>query len=243
MAWADRNLFSKRFNLSLNQEDAYVSGYFGIRFQFASVLNDILKTGKISAGGFDFKDVQQADLMLAALCEGVTTVPGGTLNVVDMTAMGGVKWGAPGSIDHGDQITLKFREMSGMPIKKFITAWTNLIRNTNTGLSELHTDGAAGTSTNYTKKNFSSDLVYWTTKPNGRDVEFAVKMTGVYSMSDLSSQIATDIATVDGQTFDVNFHVDDLYWDTHTMQEAQGLIEEYHSKGTNEYYNWNGIPK
>ena len=241
--WTGRNLFNKRFSLGLNQEDAYVSGYFGIRFQFGNILNDILKTGQFSAGGFDKSDVQEAHLMLSSLCEGVTTLPGGTLNVVDITAMGGAKWGAPGSVDHGDQVTLKFREMSNQPIKKFITAWTNLVRHTNTAMSELHTEGEAGTGSDYTKRNFSADLVYWTSKPNGRDIEFAVKMNGVYPLSDLSSQISADIATVDGQTFDVNFHVDDLWWDTRTMLEAQGIVEEFHATGINEYYSWNGTAK
>jgi len=234
--WENRNLFNRRFNLGLNYEDAYVSGYFGVKFNFSSsVASDILASVQKTAAIENTFNAQNFGSMLSSLCEGVTTLPGGTLNKAEIVAMGGAKWGAPTSVDFGDQVTLKFRELSGMPVRRLITGWTNLVRHTNTGASMLRTSG--GSSNEYTKKNFSADLLYWTMKPNARDVEFAMNLAGVYSMSDLSSQIATDVSTVDGQTFDVNFHVDAINWDYKAREKAQSAVEAYHSGGVADYYN------
>jgi len=241
MAWEGRNIFNKRFNSELNHEDAYVSGYFGISFIIKSEILQAINKSADSEAGANLKtwDASNGPKMLSTLCEGVTTVPGGTLNNVDITSMGGAKWGAPGSVDFGDQITLKFRELSGMPVRKFITGWTNLVRNSNMGISELHS-GSPIAPMDYTKTNFESELLYWTLKPNGKTVEFAASYHGIYSMSDLSSQITTDYETVDGQTFDVNFHVDDMRWDYRTVATCQGLVDQFYSNAESAYYNHAG---
>ena len=237
MSWESRNLCNKRFNLGLNQEDAFVSGYFGIRFKLSStVSSEIVKAASVASDGSSDRRLWNGENfsdMLSSLCEGVSGVPGGTLNKVDVTAMGGTKWGIVSSIDFGDQITLKFRELAGMPVKKLITAWTNLSRHSNAGTSML-------IDAEYTKTNWSADLVYWLMRPNGKSVEAGIIYQGIYPMSDLSSQISTDITSVDGQTFDVNFHVDAQYWDYKTTQEAQSYVDSYYSEGRSEYYDYKG---
>jgi len=244
--WESRNLFNKRFNLGLNKEDAYVNGYFGIRFDIGpETIQAINKSYEVNAGPPQKEPKaiwtpENATKMLSSLCEGVTTVPGGTMNVAIMSGMGGPKWGAPSNVDFGDEITLRFRELSGMPIRTFITSWTNVVRNTNTGASQLRTEGMTSPKGGYTKKNFSASLLYWTMKPNARDVEMAFYFTGLWSTSDLRSQIATDLTTVDGQAFDVNFHVDALYCDSKVIVEAQNAVERYHKEGVGSYYGWDG---
>lgn len=244
--WESRNLFNKRFSLGLNQEDAYVNGYFGIRFDFNQATMEAINASyKVNAGPTQEapKAVwtpDNASKMLSSLCEGVTALPGGTMNTAIMTGMGGPKWGAPSNVDFGDEMTIRFRELSGMPIRTFITSWTNVVRNTNTGASQLRTEGMTSPSGGYTKKNFSAGLLYWTMKPNARDVEMAFYLTGLWSTSDLRSQIATDLTTVDGQAFDVNFHVDALYCDLNVIQEAQNAVEKYHKEGVGSYYEWDG---
>lgn len=236
MSWENRNLFNRRFNLGLNQEDAYVSGYFGGQFLFSSNVTDhIVASANMNSTNRTWENSSMGN-MLSSLCEGVTTVPGGTLNVAIMTAMGGAKWGAPTNVDFGDQMTMKFRELSKFPVKKLITAWTNLIRHSNTGASLLHANSGGDLDSAYTKKMFSADYLYWTLKPNARDVEFACMFSGIYAMSDLSSQIATELATVDGQTFDVNFHVDALNWDKVVLEKAQNAVDEFHANGVAPYY-------
>jgi hypothetical protein len=235
MAWASRNLATRRFNLNLNQEDAFVLGYFGVHFSFSSTTADeIIKSAQVTSDkDADRRLWSNADDLagtFSALCEAVSGVPGGTLNFVDITAMGGTKWGAAGSIDFGDQVTLRFRELSGMPLTKAIGAWANLVRHTNSGVSML-------VDNEYTKTNWTADLTYWILRPNGKSVEAGIKFTGVYPMSDLGSQINTDITSVDGQTFDVNFHVDDMYWDANSTREAQSLVDQYYENGKAAYWN------
>lgn len=235
MSWGSRNLASRRFNLGLNQEDALVLGYFGAKFDFRGKTGEeILKAAETCSGlsGSDrmWSDVDGAGNMLSGLVEAVSGVPGGTLNFVDVVAMGGTKWGIPSNFDFGDQITLRFRELSGMPVKNMITSWVNLIRHSNSGVSMLPNG-------EYTKSNWTADLTYFILRPNGLSVEAGIVFEGIYPMSDLSSQIATDITAVDGLTYDVNFHVDAMYWDSNTTAKAQSIVSERYQSGVDTYMN------
>lgn len=237
MGWESRNLASRRFNLGLNQEDAFVLGYFGTNFAFSGkTADEIIKSAETSSDKSGtrrlWSNADELADMFSSLCESVSGVPGGTLNFVDVTAMGGTKWGIAGSVDFGDQVTLRFRELSGMPVRKAIAAWANLVRHTNSGLSML-------VDNEYTKTNWTADLTYWIMRPNGKTVEAGIVFEGVYPMSDLGSQINTDITSVDGQTFDVNFHVDAMYWDYRTTMTAGGLVESYYNQGRSEYHGHN----
>jgi hypothetical protein len=235
MSWEGRNLFNRRFNLGLNQEDAYVSGYFGVKFLFSSqVAKAIKEAADLTAHINKTWDENTLSKMFSSLTEAVTALPGGTLNVAEIVGQGGVKWGAPTSIDFGDTVTLRMRELSNMPVRKAVTGWTNLVRHTNTGASPLRNEG--GINGDYTKSNFSADLLYWTLKPNARDVEFACIMKGVYTTTDLSSQIGTNLTTVDGLAFDVNLHVDTLYWDSVVKAQAQAEVERFHAQGVGDYF-------
>lgn len=237
MSWSNRNLVSKRFSLGLNSEDAFVLGYFGTMFEMSGTLKDEIDKAAQKATDQDSKrrhwSKDDMPRMLSGLIEGVSGVPGGTLNKAEITAMGGTKWGMPTNFDFGDQITLKFRELSGMPIRKCIAAWMNLCRHTNAGISML-------VDNEYTKTNWTADLTYWIMRPNGKTVECGLVLQGVYPMSDLTSQISTDLTAVDGQTFDVNFHVDDMWWDYKTTAKAQAYVNEHYEKGRSVYYNYDG---
>lgn len=234
MAWESRNLASRRFNLGLNQQDAFVLGYFGVNFEFSGASASEIAKAAQDASDYSADrrlwDENNLGVMFSSLTEAVSGVPGGTLNFVDVTAMGGTKWGIAGSIDFGDQVTLRFRELSGMPVRKAIAAWTNLVRHTNSGLSML-------VDNEYTKTNWTADMTYWIMRPNGKSVEAGIVFQGIYPMSDLGSQINTDITSVDGQTFDVNFHVDAMYWDAKTTAKAQNLVDSYYESGREEYHN------
>lgn len=235
MAWASRNLATRRFNLNLNQEDAFVLGYFGVKFHFNDITaSEIIKSAEVTSDKSGerrlWSNADELSGAFSALCESVNGVPGGTLNFVDVVAMGGTKWGIAGGIDFGDQITLRFRELQGMPISKAISAWVNLIRHTNSGVSML-------VDNEYTKTNWTCDMTYWITRPNGKSVECGLEFQGIYPMSDLDSQTNTDITAVDGQTFDVNFHVDAMYWDYKTTAKAQGLVDEFYDSAKQVYYN------
>ena len=229
--WEQRNLFNKRFNYGINTEDAFLLGYFGIHFDVSNVASKIKESAELTADPrterrlWSEQDMGQA---MSALCEGVSGIPGGTLNVVDITAMGGTKWGIAGGIDFGDTVTMKFRELSGMPMKTLFTAWANLIRHTNSGMSMLN-------SGDYTKKFWTATATYYVLRPNGRSVEAGIVLDGIYPMGDLGSQIYTDITSIDGQTFDVTFHVDALYFDSSTTARAQNFVNEYYEQGYNDY--------
>lgn len=229
--WEQRNLFNKRFNYGINTEDAFVLGYFGMSFDMSNIAEKIVESAKITSDGQAERRLWSSEDMgraMSALCEGVSGVPGGTLNVVDVTAMGGVKWGIAGGIDFGDTVTIKFRELSGMPMRTLMMAWVNLIRHTNSGMSMLNGD-------DYTKTYWTCNADYYILRPNGRSVEAGIRFEGMYPMGDLGSQISTDLGSIDGQSFDVTFHVDAMYFDSTTTARAQTLVDQYYEQGYKDY--------
>jgi len=245
MSWK-RNTFNRRFAKAINSEDAYQSGYFYIYFfNQSKALNNIklvwdkLFGGIASEGGdsaaankkgSDLKDFK----LLSATCTAVSSLPGGTLNKSTITALGGTKWGAISGVDYGDTTSLRFIELANLPASKFISAWVNLIRDRNTGLSRLNTpDG--GPTANYGKNEFSVDMCYFTTKPNGKEIEFAAIMEGLYPLKDPMDLYAHDLSAVDSLQIDIDFHVDSIWWDNKAMTKAQEVLSN-HADGYLEYY-------
>jgi len=225
MTWKSQQLLNRRFASKLNSEDAYVTGYFYSLFQNDKVFDKVYQLySKLYQSTknytYDIPISSGSDMihLLAATCTAAPTIPGGTLNKSTITALGGTKWGAAGSIDYGDTVTLKFVEFSGIPVAKTISSWFNLIRDRNAGRSNLGKG-------EYTKSNFYGNLSYFTTKPNGVDIEFAIVLEGVCPLKDPMDLFTSDVGTVDGLQLDIDFHVDSIWWDNRAYKMAEKALK------------------
>lgn len=201
--------------------DPYITGYF---YAFFDRLPSAL-TNYTSQGNSGIASISDIKSVLAATCTGVTP-PGGTLNNVEFTGLGGVKWGVPGNIDYGNTVTLKFFEMNKTPLYDILHGWFKLIRDYRTGVTDL-SDGANGEG--YTKKTYAGLLFYWTTAPDGKTVEMAQCYDGVYPMKDPQDLFTSDVETVGKLDMEIEFHIDTAWDEPWVRQKCQALSDQFTS--------------
>ena len=161
---------------------------------------------------------------LAGACLSVTP-PGGTLNKAEFTGLGGTKWEVPTNIDYGNTITVKFLEFQGTPIFSIFHSWFRMIRDYRTGTSPL--TASAESPLSYSKKNYSGSLLYFTTKPDGLNVEYAALYTGVFPTKDPQDSFAGDITAVDKLEIDIEFSLDWIWEEKWVYTEAQAIATMY----------------
>jgi len=190
--------------------DPYVTGYHFIWFDKIPVGLPIyvekgggLNTGpaKTSSG---IGDAGLISNVLAASCLSVTP-PGGTLNKVEFTGLGGVKWAVPGNIDYGNSVSVKFLEFNRTPILDIIHGWVKMIRDYRTGTTDL-IDGDNGAG--YSKKTYAALMYYWTTAPDARTVEYYAVYDGVFPTKDPQDLYTSDVETVGRLDVEIEFNVD-----------------------------------
>jgi hypothetical protein len=108
----------------------YISGTFFVWFEsLPAAISDY--TSELPAA----LSTNEMQALLSGACIGVTP-PGGSLNAVEFTGLGGTKWGVPGNIDYGTTVSLKFIEFSKTPILDIIHCWFKMIRDYRLGISE-----------------------------------------------------------------------------------------------------------
>lgn len=197
----NQNTFSRKFGgTKVGVADPYLSGYFFIMFDKLpdKLVNYTTNTTSGLSSKTDIKNV------LSATCTGVTP-PGWTISNVEMPGLGGLKWGVPGAIEHGHELTLKFFEMNRVPIFSIFHSWCKLIRDYRTGVTDLE-DGDSGEG--FTKSTYSGLLYYWTTAPDGKTVEFAACYDGLYPTKEPSDLFSSDIESVERLDMEITFHLD-----------------------------------
>lgn len=232
MSWVSRQILNRRFMSRMNQEDAFVTGYFFVWFtvpqDVAKVFSSLFAQDKYNLVESNANDL---GLMLSALVTGVTSIPETTLNQTSMTALGGTKWGVATNIDHPTTVTFRFRELSGLPVLKTIASWFTLIRDPNSGISLLQNK-------NYTKKNWSGEAILAYTKPDGVTVETATRFEGLYPLKYPTDLLTSDVGTVNPLEPDIEFHVDSIWSDKLAYDAGVNIIKRfnqahpYHKPGT-----------
>jgi hypothetical protein len=195
--------------------EPYTTGTFYIWFGnlpnlLPQTLADGLGVGNVSGLGETEDQIQK---ILSALCTGVTP-PGGTLNPVEYTGLGGVRWGVPGSIDYGRTITLKFIELKDLPILTIIGSWFKMIRDNRTGIS-LNVD-----ITQYDSSIYGGTLLYWTTTPNGKEIQFFAGYDGIFPLKDPMDAYSSDVETIDKQEVEIEFNVNRIFRDAWVLNEC-----------------------
>lgn len=230
MAWNERQILNRRFQAKMNQEDAFITGYFFVYFelpeQVGTVYNDLWGEWQppdkidLTAG----KDVSQMGLMLSALTTGIPSIPDTTLAKTANIGMGGPKWGVATNLDHPTTVTFKFRELTSIPITKTIVSWFTLIRDPNAGVSLL--TGKEGT-TKYTKTNYQGRAVVGYVKPDGINVEMGTRYEGIFPIKYPSDLFTSDVATVEPIEPEIEFHVDSIWSDTKAFDDAKNIIAKF----------------
>ena len=195
------NILTRKFGgTTVGVADPYITGYHFIWF-------DIIPAGIVNYTKDFNSNIQSTDEIrniLAASCLSVTP-PGGTLNKVDFTGLGGIKWSVPGNIDYGNSVSVKFLEFNRTPILDIFSGWFKLIRDYRTGVTDL-VDTSMGSG--YTKATYAAVMYYWTTAPDGVTVEFFACYDGVFPIKDPADLYGSDVENVGKVEVEIEFNVD-----------------------------------
>ena len=196
------NKFSRKFGgTQLGTADPYLTGYHFIWFdKLPPKLKEL--TAERHSGISADADIQN---VLSAACTGVTP-PGGTLNKVEFTGLGGIKWSVPGNIDYGNSISIKFTEFNSLPMFDIFHSWFKLMRDYRTGATEVLSE-ESGTD-GYSKKAYAATMYYWTTGPDGQTIEFAACYDGMFPNKDPQDLFSSDVETIGKLDMEIEFNVD-----------------------------------
>jgi len=212
-----QNILTRKFGGSSNTGAAepYVTGYHFIWFD---KLPDLITsyTADFSSGISSVSEIQQ---VLAATCLSVTP-PGGTLNKVEFTGLGGVKWAVPGNIDYGNTVSIKFFEFQRTPLLDIFHGWFKMIRDYRTGVSDKIEAGDEG----YTKADYGAVLYYWTTAPDARTIEYCACYDGVFPTKDPQDLFTSDVETVGKLDLEMEFSVDYTWHEKWVTDKCKGFV-------------------
>ncbi len=215
-----QNILTRKFGgTTTGVADPYSSGYF---FIFFDRLPEKLST-YTSLGISGISSNSEIQNILAASCIGVTP-PGGTLNKIEFTGLGGVKWAVPGNIDYGNSVSLKFIEFSKTPILDIMHGWVKMIRDYRTGITELESgDSGEG----YTKKVYAATCYYWTTTPDGKTVEYYACYDGMFPSKDPQDLFSSDVETVARLDIEIEFNVDYIWHEKWVKDKCSNLTSMF----------------
>jgi len=206
---ATRNILSRNFGGTVaGVADPYLTGYHFIYFAK-------LPPGLLEYSGMD--DVNSLTNLLSGACLSVTP-PGGTLNKVEFTGLGGVKWAVPGNIDYGNSVSVKFLEFNGTPLLNIFHGWVKMMRDYRTGTSNLQdTETLAG----YSKATYAGLMYYWTTAPDAKTVEYYACYDGVFPTKDPQDLFTSDVETVGRLDVEIEFNVDYVWHEDWVKTKVQ----------------------
>jgi len=197
----NRNILTRKFGgTTVGVADPYITGYHFIMFD--KLPPKLPEYTKDMSSGISSLNEMQA--ILAASCLSVTP-PGGTLNKVEFTGLGGVRWAVPGNIDYGNSVSVKFLEFNKTPILDIMHGWIKLIRDYRTGVTSL-VDGNDGSG--YTKKEYAGILYYFTTAPDAQSIEYFACYDGVFPARDPQDLFTSDVEAIGRLDIEIEFNVD-----------------------------------
>jgi len=208
-----RNLLTRNFGGTVaGVADPYLTGYHFIYF------------AKLPAGLKSYSSgMETAEItnLLSGSCLSVTP-PGGTLNKVEFTGLGGVKWAVPGNIDYGNSVSVKFLEFNGTPLLNIFHGWIKMIRDYRTGSSNLTEDTQLQ---GYTKSTYAGLMYYWTTAPDAKTVEYYACYDGVFPTKDPQDLFTSDVETVGRLDVEIEFNVDYVWHEDWVRTKCQTLAD------------------
>ena len=155
--------------------------------------------------------------LLAGACLSVTP-PGGTLNKVEYTGLGGVKFAVPGNIDYGNSVSVKFLEFNKLPVFNIMHGWVKMIRDYRTGVSNL-VETADGMG--YSKSTYAGLMYYWTTAPDAKTVEYFACYDGLFPTKDPQDLFTSDVETIGRLDIEIEFNVDYVWHEDWVKSKCQ----------------------
>jgi hypothetical protein len=216
------NPLSRKFGgTKVGTAEPYLTGYHFIHFDKLPA-----NLSKYTAQGVSGLN-SEADIssVLHASCLSVTP-PGGTLNKVEFTGLGGIKWAVPGNIDYGNTVTIKFLEFAKTPILDIMHNWVKMIRDYRYGVSS-----EALTGDSYSKKDYATVMYYWTTAPDARTIQYYACYDGMFPAKDPQDLFASDVETVGRLDIEIEFNVDYAWHEPWVLAKCNTFNTAY-SKGT-----------
>jgi len=195
--------------------DPYVTGY---HFMYMTKIPTLLP----KYAGMDTSTIQN---LLAGACLSVTP-PGGTLNKVEFTGLGGIKWAVPANVDYGNSVSVKFLEFNGVPILNIMHGWIKMIRDYRTGTSNIvDNDSLAG----YSKNTYAGIMYYWTTAPDAKTVEYYACYDGVFPTKDPQDLFSSDVETIGRLDSEIEFNTDYIWHESWTKNKCQEYADSVYS--------------
>jgi len=211
------NILSRNFGGTVaGVADPYVTGYHFIWFaklppklaEYANLDNNAVISN-----------------LLAGACLSVTP-PGGTLNKVEFTGLGGIKWAVPANVDYGNSVSVKFLEFNGTPMLNIFHGWVKMIRDYRSGVSNLEdTENLSG----YTKSTYAGLMYYWTTAPDAKTVEYYAVYDGVFPTKDPQDLFSSDVETIGRLDTEIEFNVDYIWHEPWVKEQCQKYAEQVFS--------------
>lgn len=197
------NIFNKHYAHVISSADAYVSGFFYVWFSLPPIFDNAALIGDLKPQDEEILTIgrEMANKILVATCVAVPTLPTFTVNKATTLGMNNIKAGHPTNMDVADTITLRFTEIMDLPVFKILSFWASIIRDPELGVSRL-AEGA------YTKENFSACLLYWTTMPNSRDIQYCGHFTGLFPQKDPRELYTGDYSASDKLDVEIDFNID-----------------------------------
>ena len=215
------NILSRNFGGTVaGVADPYVTGYHFIWFaklppklaEYANLDNNAVISN-----------------LLAGSCLSVTP-PGGTLNKVEFTGLGGIKWAVPANVDYGNSVSVKFLEFNGTPLLNIFHGWIKMIRDYRSGVSNL-VDGED--LDGYTKSTYAGLMYYWTTAPDAKTVEYYAVYDGVFPTKDPQDLFTSDVETIGRLDTEIEFNVDYVWHEDWVKEKCQEYAEQVFSVKAN----------
>ncbi len=195
--------------------DPYITGYHFV--YFAKMPAALTNYAALATG-----DIQN---LLAGACLSVTP-PGGTLNKVEFTGLGGIKWAVPANIDYGNSVSVKFLEFNGTPILNIMHGWIKMIRDYRTGTTDLlEGDQLVG----YSKGTYACIMYYWTTAPDAKTVEYYACYDGVFPTKDPQDLYTSDVETVGRLDVEIEFNVDYIWHEDWVKTKCQTFADNVYA--------------
>ena len=186
-ALQEKSYFTRKWGTDANVVEPYITGYHFAKFILPGAVTSVLPIQSAS-------DVLSTTVLSA-------TIPTGTLNSTEINGLGNIRWTAPTNMDVDSNVTFRFLETMGTPIRSIFHEYIKLIRDYRHGLSNLVAE-------NYNKKNYGSTIYYWTTDPSGATVQYAACYAGAYPTKDPMDSFGHDLTANDKLEIDVDFKFD-----------------------------------
>jgi len=211
------NILSRNFGGTVaGVADPYVTGYHFI--WFAKLPPALSKYANLDSNAI-------ISNLLAGACLSVTP-PGGTLNKVEFTGLGGVKWAVPANVDYGNSVSVKFLEFNGTPLLNIMDGLVKMIRDYRSGVSNLVDTEAL---TGYTKATYAGLMYYWTTAPDAKTVEYYAVYDGVFPTKDPQDLFTSDVETIGRLDTEIEFNVDYVWHEPWVREKCVEYAEKVFS--------------